>query len=418
MPTMNRNVIRDERGNVIVTAMLVLGIMMALGLAAMSRVDNQTAQSRTERHRESTFNLTEGALSQQIFILGRRGTGTAANPYPAVCGTGLAASGFCPDSAKLALSYDKATQNDFDADTKWFTWVRDNATSGSTVPDTFWTDSLLGNPATGAGGRPRYDQNDDKLVWVRAEGLVRGRYRAIVGLIRIEPKPVTLPGYAILSGTFETTNNGNHSAQIVDTTGSLGVTVRCGSANGTGPTSGCLEYESNKDQIKPDITHTGYSETTTLSQDDLESLIDVAKANGTYYTSQPASLAGDVVVLDPGGSTLWKYIGNDQFNSPSNPGMVILLSGKLELDGTVNYYGLIYHANLSNSSDSDLVKVHGNSQLHGGVIVDGKGGVEAGSSGKLNIKFDRNAFTNVNAFGTAGVVQNTWREIRSLEFKP
>jgi Tfp pilus assembly protein PilX len=414
--SMNRNVMHDERGNVIVVAMLVLGIMLALGLAAMSRVDTQTAQSRVERHRESTFNLTEGALSQQIFILGRRGTGTSLNPYPAVCGTGLAASSFCPDSTKLALNYDKASQNDFDpAQTKWRTWVRDNASSGSTTPDTFWTDSLIGNALTGAGGRPRYDQNNDKLMWVRAEGLVRGRYRAIVGLIRIEPKPVTLPGYAILAGTFETTNNGNHSAQIVDTTGSLGVTVRCGSPNGTGETPGCLEYESKKGQIEPDVTHTGYSESTTLSQDDLESLIDVAKANGTYYTSQPASLTGDVVVLDPGGSTLWKYTGNDQFNSPSNPGMVILLSGKLELNGTVNYYGLIYHANRSNSPDSDLVKVHGNSQLQGGVIVDGKGGVEAGSSGKLNIKFDRNAFTDINAFGTAGVVQNTWREITPLK---
>ena len=94
--------------------------------------------------------------------------------------------------------------------------------------------------------------------------------------------------------------------------------------------------------------------------------------------------------------------------------MVIMLSGKLELSGTVNYYGLLYHANLSNSSDGDLVKVHGNSQLAGGVIVDGQGGVEAGSSGKLNIKFDPNAFNDINAFGTAGVVQNTWREIVPL----
>ena len=122
-----------------------------------------------------------------------------------------------------------------------------------------------------------------------------------------------------------------------------------------------------------------------------------------------------MVVLDPGGATEWKYTGNDTFNSAANPGMVILLSGKLELNGTVNYHGLIYHANLSNSSDSDLVKIHGNSQLAGGVIVEGQGGVEAGSSGKRNIKFDPNALQNVNAFGTAGVVQNTWREIRPMD---
>jgi hypothetical protein len=418
---LNKDLLQGEQGNVVVTAILVMGIMISIGLAAFSQVDTQTSQSRKERHAESTFNLAEGALSQQIFILGRRGTGTVTNPYPPVCGTGAASSGFCPDPAKLALNYDQATQNDFDpSQTAWRTWVRDNAgtasTCGSTAtPDTFWTDALLGDPATGLNGSPRYDQNCDKLMWVRAEAEVRGRTRAIVGLIRIEPRPVTFPAYAILAGTFETTNNGGHSAAIVDTTGSLGVTVRCGLSGGSGATPGCLDYQPSKGQINPNVTQTGYAESVTLSQDDMEALVDVARANGTYYTSRPASLSGEVVVLDPGGSTLWKYTGNDQFNAPSNPGLVIMVSGKLELTGTTNFYGLVYHANPANSPDNDLVKVHGNSQLAGGVIVDGDGGVQAGSSGKLNIKFDPNAFNDINAFGTAGVVQNTWREIRPLE---
>jgi hypothetical protein len=42
--------------------------------------------------------------------------------------------------------------------------------------------------------------------------------------------------------------------------------------------------------------------------------------------------------------------------------------------------------------------------------VDGRGGVWAGSSGN-NIVYDPTAFANINAVGTAGVVQNTWREI-------
>jgi hypothetical protein len=412
---LNIKSIHEERGNGVVTAVLVIMIMLSIGVAALARVDGQTAQSRNERHAESTFNLAEGALSQQIFILGRRGTGTSSNQHPPVCGPGTAANAFCPDQARLALNYDQASQNDFDpAQTTWRTWVRDNASAAGATPDTFWSDDLLGDPVTGASGRPRYDQNGDKLMWVRAQAQVRGRERAIVGLIRIEPRPVTLPAYAILSGTFATTNNGIHSAQIVDTNGGLGVAVRCGPANGSGPMPNCLNYQQNKGQIQPDVTQTGFPETTTLSEDDLEALIDVAEANGTYYTSKPASLSGEVVVLDPGGSTEWKYTGNTQFNSPSNPGLVIMLSGKLELSGTVNYHGLIYHANLSNSSDGDLVKVHGNSQLAGGVIVDGKGGVEAGSSGKLNIRFDPNAFNDINAFGTAGVVQNTWREIVPL----
>jgi Tfp pilus assembly protein PilX len=405
----------EERGNVIVTAILVLSIMMAIGLAALSRVDGQTQLSGKERQAESTFNLSEGALTQQSFILGRRGTGTATTPYPPTCGSDAPASSFCPDPAKLALNYDAATQNDFAGATRWRTWVRDNASGAGVAPDTFWSDTLVGDVNTGVGGRPRYDQNEDKLMWVRTQAEVRGRQRAIVGLIRIEPRPIRLPAHAILAGRFKTTNNGNHSAAIVDTTGSQGVTVRCGPPNGSGEQPNCLEYESKRGQITPNLTQTGYSGDSTLSADDLDALLDVARANGTFYTSKPASLSGDVVVLDPGGATEWKYTGNDTFNSPANPGVVILLSGKIELNGTVNYHGLIFHANLSNSSDSDLVKIHGNSQLAGAVIVEGKGGVEAGSSGKLNIDFDGNALQNVNAFGTAGVVQNTWREIVPLD---
>jgi hypothetical protein len=417
---LNKRSLNAERGNVVVTAILLIGLMITIGLAALSQVDTQTSQSRKQRQGESTFNLAEGALTQQIFVLGRRGTGTLANPYPPVCGTGAAANDFCPDPAKLALSYDQATQVDFDpAQTQWRTWVRDNGSSPDpAVADTFWSDALLGDPVTGAGGRPRYDQNGDKLMWVRAQARVRGRDRAIVGLIRIEPRPVTVPAYAVLSGKFATTNNGNHSAQIVDTTGSLGVAVRCGPDAGSGPTAGCLDYQSNKGQISPDVTQTGYGPSppeATLSADDLQALVDVAAANGKYHTTKPASLSGDVVVLDGGSSADWKYTGNAQFNSPADPGMIIMLSGKLELGGTTNYYGLIYHANNNpHSSADDLVKVHGNSQLAGGVIVDGAGGVQAGSSGKQNIKFDPNAFNNINAFGTAGVVQNTWREIQPM----
>ena len=392
----------SERGSVMITAMLLIAVMVAVGLAVLSRVDTQTSQSRTQRVDESSFNYAEAALTTQIYILGRKGTGTVSKPYPETCPT--AGNEFCPDPAKVSLNYSQSSQPDYDSSAGWQTWVRDNATTSGSTPDTFWTDSLLTS-------RPRYDQNADKLMWVRAEGTVRGRKRAMVGLIRIEPRPVTFPAYAILSGKFRTTNNGNHSASIVDTTGSLGVSVRCSAT--TIPDSSCIDYEPTRGQIVPNIVNTGYPESQTVSQDDLEALVDVARANGTYYTSCPSSLTGDVVVLDTGGEC--SFQGNTQHNSLANPGLLIIWSGSIEFLGTTNFYGLIYHPNLSNSTDWDLVKVHGNSQVRGGVIVDGKhGGVSAGSSGQMNIKFDANAFNDINSFGTAGVVQNTWREIKPL----
>jgi hypothetical protein len=399
-----RSVRTGERGNVVVTAIFVIGVMMAIGLAAMARVDTQSRETGTERVRESTFNLGEAALSSQIFVLGRRGTGTASTPYPAECPS--AGAEYCPDDAKLMLNYDKSSQVDFDpAETEWRTWVRDNAagTVGS-APDTFWTDSLLTT-------RPRYDQNADRLMWVRAEATVRDRTRAMVGLIRIEDRPVAFPNYAILSGKFRTTNNGKHSDAIVNATGSLGVQVRC---SGAIPSSSCLDYKPNQGQIvPPNLVATGYSgSAAAISGDDLDALMDVARANNTYFTSCPGSLTGEVVVIDTTASC--DYQGNSTYNTPNNPGLVILTRGKLEIRGTVNFNGLIYHANLGGSADWDMVKVHGNSQLMGGVIVDGNGGVESGSSGKQNLVYAANAFNNITTFGTAGVVQNTWREIRPL----
>ena len=394
-----RRTLSTERGGVIVTAVLLLAIMMTVGLAALSQVDGQQQESRKQRERESSFNLAEASLTTQIYILGRKGPGTVSRPYPATCPS--AGNEFCPDAAKLAVNYDAASQPDFDTSSVWRTWVRDNAVG--TTPDTFWEDSLL-------TARPRYDANLDKLMWVRAQANVRGRERAMVGLIRIEPRPVTFPGYAILAGKFSTTNNGNHSAAIVDTTGSsLGVAVRC---TGTIPSTDCLDYMPTRGQISPNTVSTGYSQDQAVSADDLAALMDVARANGTYYTSCPSNLTGDVVVLDPGGTTECTFEGNTSHNSLANPGLLILASGKIEFRGTTNFYGLVYHPNLSNSTAADLVRVHGNAQLNGGVLVDGNGGVEAGSSGTLNIKFNANAFNDINSFGTAGVVQNTWREIQ------
>ena len=70
----------DERGMVIVTAVMLLLTMVAIALAVLSQVDTQTTQSRRERERESAFNLAEAALSAQTFVLGRRGTRTRYSP--------------------------------------------------------------------------------------------------------------------------------------------------------------------------------------------------------------------------------------------------------------------------------------------------------------------------------------------------
>ena len=97
-------------------------------------------------------------------------------------------------------------------------------------------------------------------------------------------------------------------------------------------------------------------------------------------------------------------------NTSANPGLYILKRGTVDFGGNIEFWGVVYNANLDNSSAERLVETSGTSAIRGGVLVDGDGGVYAGSSGD-NIVYNAFAFDDIKAVGTAGVVQNTWREI-------
>ena len=387
--------LRREEGNVLVIAMMMMMLMLAIGLSTLATVDTQTDVSKKERERESTFNLTEAVLNAQTFVLGRLGTGNLATPFPVQC-PATPASLLCPDPTKIANSYDRASQPDFDpAKTAWTTIVRDN--SGGTFYD----------PALEATAA-RYDANEDRQMWVKSTAVVRGKTRSIVALIKVEDRPIVFPQYSLSAGFFFTTNNGNKT--IVDASGSLGVGVRCDEPP---PSADCLGYSTAKGQLVGDYT-TGYSSDTAIKADDLQGLEDYAKASGTYYETCPTN---------PNGAVVYIKSGNCQFNDSSpatpgqskccntadKPGLLIVANGTLRLLGNITYHGLIYMPNQQNSSEAVLT-TGGTALIDGGVTIDGAGGLAAGSSG-LNIDFNSRAFERVHTIGTAGVVQNTWREI-------
>lgn len=388
---------RREDGNVLVIAMMMLMLMLAIGLATLATVDTQTDVSKKERERESTFNLTDAVLNAQTFVLGRLGTGNLATPFPVQC-PATPASALCPDPQQIANSYDAGSQPDFDpATTNWTTIVRDNTGGG-------FYDPAIETTA------PRYDQNEDRQMWVKSTALVRGKTRSIVALIKVEDRPIAFPQYSISAGFFLTTNNGNKT--IVDASGSLGVGVRC---NEPPPSLNCLSYSTTKGQLSPAGAYTlGYSNDTAISTDDLQGLEDYARASGTYYDSCPAN---------PNGAVVFVKSGNCEFNdsapaepgqskccnSADKPGLLIIANGTLKLLGNITYHGLVYMPNQQNSSGAVLT-TGGTALIKGGVTIDGPGGLAAGSSG-LNVQFNLGAFQNVNTIGTAGVVQNTWREI-------
>jgi hypothetical protein len=398
---------RREEGAVIVTAIFLLTTMMMVGVAALANVDGQTGQSRSERVRESTFNLTEGSLSAQTFVLGRLGTGTDQKEFPEAC-TPASTDALCPNAAEIARAFDGATQKDFEAGIGWETRVRDNTTGE------FYDDAAVLSP-----GVARWDSNGDRRMWVRAEGRLRGRTRVIAALVKVEDRQVQFPGYSITSGWFQTTNNGRKT--IVQSTGSLGVTVRCTEEGDPDPRSGCLAYDPTKGQLAPPGNYqTQYGQSSAVLPDELQALEDAARASGTYYATCPANPNGAIVIVESGDCS---YTNSAPAapgarwccNTPEKPGLLVIKQGTLKLGGSIEFYGLVYMPNLDNRPGV-VVSIEGNAGIIGGVSVDGGGGVKAGSNGAVgqngaNVVFDPRAFNDIRTAGTAGVVQNTWREI-------
>lgn len=386
----------------LLVVMVLMGVMLSAGIAIASTVDTQTRSSRTERVRDSAFNLAEAALNAQVFAVGSSWPGASTAAY-ATCVPTTGGSN-CPDNASLL----QGASADLAAAT-WQTSVRDNNATGS--PD-FYSD-------TAPGPQYGYDFNGDGRVWVRAQATAEGRTRTLVGLVRAQTQEEDLPHAALLAGSLDISNNGNK--ELLHSGGGL-VAVRCNPI-GSYVNRSCVGHEVS-DQGQLDSLLNGrlatqisgttplynYPGTSALSAPALARLKKRAVSSGTYYTGCPSAsqLTGDVVYVESGDCS---YVGNSQFNTAQSPGVLVLASGTIYFGGTTNYYGVVYGANLSGLS-TDIVQTQGNAIVTGGVVVEGNGNAVLGSSG-ANIVYDVNAYRAVASYGSAGVIQNTFREIKA-----
>jgi Tfp pilus assembly protein PilX len=408
---MRRRTARED-GWALLTAVMLMTIMATFGLATASMVDNQTKQSAAGRERETAFNLAEAALNAQIYSLtshwpGKGGATSTSVAFPNSC-TPTSNDARCPSPATLSAMF---TSADTASGASWTTMVRDN--SGVTGATTFWSESMTGIS-------PAYDANGDGKIWVRSSAVAQGHTRTMVALVRTEQQGEVLPHNTVLAGRVSISNNGHKV--IIDTRGTGATTspvvVRCTPT--PGESTACLGHPlgtaSNSlssllslldIQIFPNSHTTGYTGNTALDAESLERLRQAAISDGTYYTYCPASLTGATVWIDT--PTTCSYNSNATYNTAANPGVLIMAQGVLSIAGTVVFHGLIYHANQTNASGW-LVQLNGNAEVDGGVVVDGGAGFIAGSS-KTNVVFDDSAFQSVRSYGTAGVIQNTWREL-------
>jgi Tfp pilus assembly protein PilX len=404
-----------EGGWALVTALILMVIMLSIGLASFAFVDQQQRESGIERTRETAFNFAEGTLTAQVFNLtgskwpGKSAgtTGSGLTPVP-TC-TSASSDSRCPNAAALASLFNNS---DTASGSTWQTQVRDND-SADHVGQTYYSDAIT-------AGQPGYDANGDGKLWVRAQATAKGKTRTLVALVKVEQQQEDIPHNALLSGRVTISNNGNKV--IIDTTlsgGSAPVTVRCVPA--LLELTPCLGHSITLSftladltalldkQIAPDLTVKDPSVPNALSPDALARLKAKAIADGTFFATCPSDvsmLAGETVWIDSGNCV---YTANSDVNSQASPG-ALFVNGTINFGGTASFWGLIYGINPNNSSGT-IVDVEGSATVQGGVIVDGQGTYIAGSKA-LNIVFRPQAFDGVKTFGSAGIIQNTWREIK------
>jgi Tfp pilus assembly protein PilX len=404
-----------EEGIALVVVMLLMVIMLTTGFALASTVDTQTKVSQAERVRDAAFNLAEAALNAQIFTLSHDwpGLGRAALPYT-TC-TQATPSTRCPDNASLqagaSLDLTSAT---------WQTSVRDN---GAGSAPNFYSDASTQL-------QPGYDANNDGKVWVRAQATAQGRTRTLVALVRSDQQEEDVPHAALIAGSLSISNNGKKE---LIRSGGGGVRVRCAPLDAQWSGRSCVGHAVSSasdlasltmgrlaDQISGGTPQYGTPVGPAMTTEARERLKATAIANGTYYAGCPsaAELAappippppipvGKLVYIESGTCS---YTSNTQFNSAQAPGALVLAAGSISFGGTSNFYGVVYNANLTNLSGVG-VSTQGNAQIVGGVLIDGGAQMQVGSSG-LNVVFDLNAYRAVASYGSAGVIQNTWREIK------
>jgi hypothetical protein len=393
-----RELLRRQEGSAFLSAVVLVGVMIMLGLAVHASADNEARQSGQERVRESALGVSEAALQAQVFQLAGRFPQTAAGAYPAACAPGAGGVG-CPDpNAFQGFSGgDYAATCNGAAVTRWTTQVRDNV------------NALAHYDAGVVNSNPRWDSNGDGIVWIRADGRSGCRTRSIVTQVKVGVQQLHFPRNVVTANAFSTANKGRKV--IIDTRGNAGqpadVSLRCsGFAN---PTT-CAVYERNKGQLSPDTLQApSASPDPLLDGDALESVKAQARALGTYFPAGtcPPTLTGKVVYVED----LTPCGGSRAGNSAASPGFLVVGRGTFSIGGNSIFHGVVYMRN-QQQTNGVVVSITGTAAIHGALAVDGLGRVTAGSS-KAGIVYDSRAPSLVTGLGMAAAVPNTWRELNA-----
>jgi Tfp pilus assembly protein PilX len=403
---------RHEEGFALVSAVILLSVIMSLGLGLLMFTDNQQKASTREQQNEAAFTLAEAALNAQIGQLSHSWP-TATATYPSVCTEALSATAGCPSATSLSNSYPNTNAIPCAANAakdawgsaltnKWTTYVRDDMTG-----------SVFNSKTEAEATTPSYDANGDGKVWVRSVGVVQCHVVSVITLVSRQLIALNFPHDAASGNWFKVTNSGKKV--IVNTEGVEPykaaepgeISMRC---EGVG-TGKCEEWSEAKEQIRPNTTKSPALPSPLLSEEQVLGLKSEAIAAGTFRSPTvkgcPASLTeatGMPAYIEGCGNL--KLTGGVA-NSSTTPGFLVLADGTLELLGNGEFFGVVYARNPSNSNGA-VVSLGGTSQVTGAIDVDGRGGIEFGSSG-ANLVYDSRSITGIKDYAGATPTRNTFR---------
>ena len=144
----------------------------------------------------------------------------------------------------------------------------------------------------------------------------------------------------------------------------------------------------------------------------VDSLVQLAKDHGRYFTSAAAADASPVdPVWSPAGGisglcvidSAAGYSIRGDYNSEAQPGILMIMGGgDLDYGGGGDYYGVMYVT-------GTVQKGHGNYGVHGMIVV----ASDQDMRGTTDLFYNDNAIANLNnAYSvTVKQVPNTWREL-------
>ena len=270
--------------------------------------------------------------------------------------------------------------------------------------------------------------------------LVRNSSTSVTIATPANGAPVANEGAYIDAGSSqELVTITNVSGNTITFTPKVSLDHASGVAFKLGPsgTSGvCSSWDAKKDQVSADQYLYGQSwppamtdgtynailaDPTTKVFDTCPTNLTAAGWSGTVViknsgNGDPTLNSGACTINLTGGSsgTINGPLAGGNPTACTNYGMIIVQSGTLRLDGNQVFCGIIYMRNQAPSISGPVFATGGSAQVVGAVAVDGAGSVVVGSgcgSCGGSILYDPNAAGQVGVAGTAGLVQNTWREL-------